>query len=132
MGLSGPQFPSLHSEKGADWIISTANRLYDHLILRNSCENCGGTHSFCTFWDLPTNPAIAAGTGAWFLQLLERLSPGPKLGAQDIVSQDSPHPLFTFPHGSSSHIPGTFHQLGMSPTRRGVSEPLPLSWPQAW
>ena len=86
MGLSGPQFPSLHSEKGVDWIISTANMIYDHLILRNSCENCGGTHNFCTCWDLPTNPAIVAGIGAWSLRLLERLSPGPKLGVQEIVS----------------------------------------------
>lgn len=130
MGLSGPQFPSLHSEKGVDWIVSTVNRLYDHLILRNSCENCGGTHNFCTFWDLPTNPAVAAGIGAWSLQLLEKLSPGPKLGAQEIISQDSP-PLHFPPWELSPHpwhLPPAWHVTH----QEGLSEPLPLSWPQAW
>lgn len=83
-------------------------------------------HNFCTFWDLPYQLPSRQGWGM-VLNSLEKLSPGPKLG-----TQGKSFPRFTpsslSPMGALP-IRGTFHQLGMSRTRRVVRTPAPLLAP---
>lgn len=80
-------------------------------------------HQLCTFWDLPTSPAVAAGIGSRSPQLLEKLS---LFGWELRKSFPQIHPSSPLPHGSLP-MRGTFPPaaaLGGC----GTPAPLWLAW----